>query len=265
MVRISKLGLGLAAVMLAAGSVAAKAADPRLGSWVLTSAQSSLDPPDKLSIVSANGTVHVLMTGETHLEFTAQTDGKQSPVPANPAFDQIQLHRISAKKIEVMEKKNGALVATIRNEVGKDGALTLTTMRPGHADQVSVWTRVGVKKGNDPFAGDWVQDVSRTRMKQGMVLKIDASGGDGVHFAGEYSYTAKFDGKPYDVRNSRNDTVQLAQPDSHTVTATFLRDQKVAQEDKWVVAADGRTMTLTSTGTLETGQRFKEVLVFQKQ
>ena len=32
---------------------------------------------------------------------------------------------------------------------------------------------------------------------------------DGVRFSGGYSYTARFDGKPYDVKNSRNDTVTL--------------------------------------------------------
>jgi hypothetical protein len=32
-----------------------------------------------------------------------------------------------------------------------------------------------------------------------------------------------------------------------------------------VVSPDGRQMTLTSSGTLETGQRFTEKLVFKKQ
>ena len=32
----------------------------------------------------------------------------------------------------------------------------------------------------------------------------------GVRFAGDFSYTGRFDGKQYDVKNSRNDTVALA-------------------------------------------------------
>jgi hypothetical protein len=245
----------------------ARAADPRLGAWTLVSAQSSLDPADKLSIVSANGTVHVLMTGETRLEFTAKSDGKQTPVPSNPAFDQIQLHRINKKQVSVTEKKAGALVSTIRNSLSKDGSeLTLTTSRPGQPDQISVWTRARAPKSSpDPFSGDWTQDVSKTRLKQGISLTIDPVGNDGVRFSGEYSYTAHFDGKSYDLHNSRNDTVQLAQVDAHTVDATYRRDQQVTQKDRWAVAADGRTMTLTSSGSLETGQHFNEKLVFQRK
>ena len=33
-------------------------------------------------------------------------------------------------------------------------------------------------------------------------LKIDASGSGGVRFSDDYSYTAHFDGKPYDLQNS---------------------------------------------------------------
>lgn len=207
------------------------------------------------------------MTGETHLDFTANSDGKKSSVSSNPTFDQIQLHRINKKQVDVIEKKNGAIVATIRNGVSQDGReLTLTTVRPGHADQISVWTRAGVaQKSPDAFAGDWTQDVTKTRMRQGMNLTIEAMGNDSVRFAGEYRYTARFDGKPYDVKNSRNDTVQLTQIDSHTVSATYRRDQQITQEERWVVAPDGKTMTLTTSGILETGQRFTEKLVFKRR
>lgn len=264
---IAKLRLAALGAFGILATVNAVAADPRAGSWTLVSAQSSLDPADKLSIVSANGMVHVVMTGETHLDFTANSDGKKSSVSSNPSFDQIQLHRINKKQVDVIEKKNGAIVATIRNGVSQDGReLTLTTVRPGHADQISVWTRAGVaQKSPDAFAGDWTQDVTKTRMRQGMNLTIEAMGNDSVRFAGEYRYTARFDGKPYDVKNSRNDTVQLTQIDSHTVSATYRRDQQITQEERWVVAPDGKTMTLTTSGILETGQRFTEKLLFKRR
>ena len=86
-----------------------------------------------------------------------------------------------------------------------------------------------------------------------------------MRFSGDYSYTAHFDGKPYDVKNSRNDTVTLALVDPHTVDAVYRRDNQVTQNDRWIVSADGQQMTLTSTGTLETGQHLTEKLVFKKQ
>ena len=43
------------------------------------------------------------------------------------------------------------------------------------------------------------------------------------------------------------------------------RDNQVAQKDRWLVSTDGQQMTLSSAGTLETGQRITEKLVFKKQ
>ena len=107
--------------------------------------------------------------------------------------------------------------------------------------------------------------MSKSLLRQGMPLKIEAAGNDGVHFSGEFSYTARFDGKQYDLRNSRNDTVTLQLVDSHTVDSIYLRDNQVTQKDRWVVSADGQQMTMTTTGTYETGQHLTEKLVFKKQ
>jgi hypothetical protein len=243
------------------------APDPRIGSWTLTSAQSALDPPNKLSITSLHDGVHVVMSGETHLDFTAKTNGKDASVPGNPAFNQIELRRIDKKQFEVKQKKDGALVATLRDNLSNDGnELTITTASKGRPDQTAVWTRSGGKKvAADPLAGEWTQDPGKSRLRQGLVLKIDADGRDGVRFSGDFSYTAHFDGKQYDLKNSRNDTVMLQLVDPHTVDSIYRRDDQVAQRDRSVVSADGQQMTVTTTGTLETGQRLTEKLVFKRQ
>lgn len=206
------------------------------------------------------------MSGETHLDFTADTNGHQGAAPGNLGFNQIELHRVSKHQADVREKKDGVLVATVREKLSNDGnELTSTTVTSGHTDQVTVWTRTsGAKLPKDPFAGEWTQDLSKTRMKQAVPLKIDSDGSGGVRFTGDDSYTARFDGKPYTVKNSRNDTVSLALADPRTVDATYRRDNQVTQRDKWQVSADGQQMTLTSTGTLESGQHFTEKLVFKK-
>jgi hypothetical protein len=241
--------------------------DPRVGSWTLVSAQSSMDPANRLSITPGPAGTHVVMSGETHLDFTANTNGHQAPAPGNLGFNQIQLHRIDKHQAEVREMKDGALVATVREKLSNDGTeLTSTTTASGHAPQITVWTRTGkAKDAKDPFAGDWTQDLSKTRMRQGSPLKIEADGSGGVRFMGEYSYTARFDGKPYDLKNSRNDTVSLQLVDPHTVDATYRRDNQVTQKDRWQVSADGQQMTLSSTATLETGQHMTEKLVFKRQ
>jgi hypothetical protein len=206
------------------------------------------------------------MSGETHLDFTAKWDGHDAPLPGNLAFNQVRLRRIDKKQVEVTEKKDGAVVATVRDKLSKDGnELTVTTVSKGRPDQITVWVRSGgAKVANDPFAGEWTEDLSKSRLRQGLVLKIEPDGRDGVRFSGDFSYTAHFDGKPYDLKNSRNDTVQLQLVDAHTVDAIYRRDDQVAQKDRWVVSSDGRQMTLTTTGTFETGQHLTEKLVFQK-
>ena len=207
------------------------------------------------------------MSGETHFNFTAKANGHDSPVPGNPAFDQVDLRRVNKKQAEVTEKKDGAVVATLRSKLSSDGnELAITTASQGHADQTTIWTRTGgAKVARDPLAGEWTEDLSKTRLRQGLVVKIEADGNDGVRFLGDFSYDARFDGRSYDLKNSRNDTVSLALVDAHTVDSTYRRDNQLAQKDRWVVSADGRQMTLTTTGTLETGQRINEKLVFQKQ
>lgn len=225
-----------------------------------------MEPANRLSITPVENGTHVVMSGETHLDFTADTNGHQGAAPGNLGFNQIELHRVSKHQADVREKKDGVLVATVREKLSNDGnELTSTTVTSGHTDQVTVWTRTsGAKLPKDPFAGEWTQDLSKTRMKQAVPLKIDSDGSGGVRFTGDYSYTAHFDGKPYTVKNSRNDTVALALADPRTVDATYRRDNQVTQRDKWQVSADGQQMTLTSAGTLESGQHFTEKLVFKK-
>ena len=208
------------------------------------------------------------MSGENHFDFTANRNGHDSPAPGNLGFNQIDLHRIDKRQNEVIEKKDGTLVATVRDQISKDGKeLTATTTRAGHPDKITVWTRTGgAKLATDLFVGEWTQDLGKTRLRQGqgLVLKIEADGSGGVRFLGDFSYTAHFDGKPYDLKNSRNDTVTLELVDPHTVDAIYQRDGQVAQKDRWLVSADGQQMTLSTTGTLESGQRLTEKLVFKK-
>jgi hypothetical protein len=249
--------------------VAAKlfAADPRIGAWKLVSADSALDPPRVLFITPHGKGVHVSILGSTHLDFTAAWDGHDDHVQNIPAFNQIVMRRIDKYQSEVKEKKNGALVATLRDKVSSDRKeLTITTVQQGHQDQITVWERSGgLPNAANPFIGEWTQDFSKTRLRQGLALKIESDGRDGVHFVGEFSYTASFDGRDYPLKDSRDDTVAIVRVDAHTVDSIYRRGDEIADRDRWVISADGQQMTLTTTGVLGTGERIKEILVFRKQ
>lgn len=242
------------------------ASDPRVGTWTLISAESSLDPPNRLIITRGHNGVHVVMSGETHLDITANPNGHETPAPGNLGFNQIKLRKIDKHQVDVVEAKDGVVVATVHEKVSPNGKeLVSTTAIVNKADQITVWTRTGgAKVPMDPFAGEWTQDLSKTRLRQGLVLKIAADGSGGVSFQGDFSYTARFDGKPYDLKNSRNDSVTLQLVDPHTVDATYRRDEQVAQTDRCVVSTDGQQMTVSTTGTLETGQHLTEKFTFKK-
>ena len=243
------------------------AADPRIGAWKLVSADSALDPPRVLFITPQGKGVHVVILGSTHLDFTAAWDGHDNHVQNIPAFNQIVMRRIDKNESEIKEKKNGALVATLHDKVSSDRKeLTITTVQQGHEDQITVWERSGgLRNAANPFIGEWTQNFGKTRLRQGLVLKIESDGRDGVHFVGEFSYIANFDGRDYPLKDSRDDTVALVLIDAHTVDSTYRRGDQIADQDRWVISADGQQMTLTTTGVLGTGERIKEKLVFRKQ
>ncbi len=209
-----------------------------------------MNPPNKLSVTALHDGVHVIMTGETHFDFTAKSNGHGTPVQGNPAFNEVELHRIDKRQAEVKEKKDGAVVATVREKISNDGnELTITTASKGQPDQITVWTRSGgAKVSKDLLAGEWTEDLSKTLLRQGLVLKIEPDGNGGVRFSGDFSYDARFDGKQYDLKNSRNDTVTLQLVDSHTVDSFYRRDDQVVEKDRWVVSADGQQMTQTDYG-----------------
>jgi hypothetical protein len=243
------------------------AADPRIGTWKLVSADSALDPPTVLSITPSGKGVHVVISGSAHVDFVTGWDGRDNHVQGIPAFNQITIRRIDKYQSEIKEKKNGTLVATLCDKVSSDRKeLVVTTIQPQHEDQITVWERTGgARDAANPFVGEWTQNLSKTRLRQGLVIKIEANGADGVHFQGDFSYTAKFDGRDYPLKDSRDDTVALVLSDSHTVDSTYKRGDEVADRDRWVISADGQQMTMTTTGVLGTGERVKEKLVFRKQ
>ena len=242
------------------------AADPRAGTWKLVSADSHLDPPRVLSISHKGKGIHVAISG-VNVEFTSNWDGHDNHVENVPAFNQIVMRKVGKDGAEIKEKKDGALVATLHDKLSADRKeLVTTTVKPGHEDEITVWERTGgAHDAGNLFIGEWTLDWSKTRLQQGLVIKIEPSGKDGVHFAGEFSYTANFDGRDYPVKDSRDDTVALKWVDAHTVDAIYKRGDDVGDQEQWIVSADGQQMTLTTTGSLGTGEKIQESLGFRKQ
>jgi hypothetical protein len=79
-------------------------------------------------------------------------------------------------------------------------------------------------------------------------------------------YTAKYDGKDYPVTGAQDfDAIALKRVDAVTAQATLKKGGKVTQTTTRVVSKDGKTLTLTTTGTNAKGQAVNNVLVFDKR
>jgi hypothetical protein len=132
----------------------------------------------------------------------------------------------------------------------------------------------------DAAIGTWKLNVAKSKFSPGpppqsATVTYAASGG-GVKRTGEtvnadgtktsFEYTAQYDGKDYPITGNANaDTVALKQVNDRTVEATLKKSGKVVTNARRVVSADGKTLTLTITGTNAQGQKMRNVQVLEKQ
>jgi hypothetical protein len=139
--------------------------------------------------------------------------------------------------------------------------------------------RVSAQASN-PRTGTWKLNVEKSKYSpgpapQGQTMKIEASGDgekaatEGVNAAGTATmtqYTAQYDGKDSPITGSQNaDTVSLKRIDARTLERTDKKGDKVVATSTRVVSEDGKTMTVTTTGTNAQGQAVNNVTVWEKQ
>jgi hypothetical protein len=95
-------------------------------------------------------------------------------------------------------------------------------------------------------------------------VTIDGVAPDGTSIHSEW--TGKFDGKDYpSTGNPNEDMRSVKQIDDHTLHVTSKKGGKVVLVAHVVVAPDGKTRTVTVTGTNVKGKKYKSVAVYEKQ
>ena len=95
-------------------------------------------------------------------------------------------------------------------------------------------------------------------------LTTDGTGGDGKPTHSEW--TGKFDGNDYPSTGNPNEDMRSAkQIDDHTVHVTSKKGGKVVLTAHVVLSADGKSRTVTTTGTDAKGKKYKSVAVYDKQ
>ncbi len=131
----------------------------------------------------------------------------------------------------------------------------------------------------DAAMGTWKLNESKSKIAPGMskntTVVYEAAGDnvkvtiDGVDRDGKpihSEWTGKFDGKDHPVTGDpSSDTRSLKQIDDRTFVVTNKKDGKVTLTGRIVLSADGKTRTVTTTGTDPQGKKVHGTSVYDKQ
>ena len=128
-------------------SAAFAQSDPQVGVWKLNLAKSKYSPgpapkSGTTTIEAAGAGAKVTVDQELadgtkrHWTFTANYDGKDSPVTGNPEADTVARTRINATTVQTVSKKGGKVTTTQTSAVSSDGKTrTVTTTGVNAAGQ----------------------------------------------------------------------------------------------------------------------------------
>jgi hypothetical protein len=133
----------------------------------------------------------------------------------------------------------------------------------------------------DPQVGTWRLNVAKSTYSPGPTPKsattkieaagagtkvvVDQSPADGA--VRHWEFTANYDGNdaPITGNNPDADMIARTRVNANTVSSVLKKGGKVTTRQTSVVSPDGRTRTVTTTGTNAAGQAVNNVAVYDKQ
>jgi hypothetical protein len=135
-------------------------------------------------------------------------------------------------------------------------------------------------QGADPLDGTWTLNAAKSKFNAGPSIKsqtrkYEISGDevkqtlDGVDASGKpthMTFTAHYDGKDYPVSgNPDADTISVKRTGTHSAKSVLKKDGKPTLTTVRHVSKDGKTLTMTTTGTNAKGEKVDNILVFDRQ
>jgi hypothetical protein len=131
----------------------------------------------------------------------------------------------------------------------------------------------------NPNMGTWKLNEAKSKIPAGAMKNSTvtyASAGDSVKVttdgtAGDGSplhteWTGMFDGKDYPLTGDPTaDTRSYMKVDDHTLSLGNKKGGKITTSGKIVVSADGKTRTVTASGTTAAGKKVTSTAVYDKQ
>ena len=97
-------------------------------------------------------------------------------------------------------------------------------------------------------------------------IKVTVDGNDRDGKPTHNEWTGKFDEKDYPVTgDSASDARSYKRVDDNTLELTIKKGGKVVIAGRIVTSADGKTRTVTTSGTDAEGKKFENIAVYDKQ
>jgi hypothetical protein len=134
-------------------------------------------------------------------------------------------------------------------------------------------------QSTDPLVGTWKLNLAKSTFSPGpapkaVTLRYEAAGQglkvtvDSEAATGQtkWEYQAGFDGKDYPITgNPQADMISMKRLTSTSTEAAFKKGGKATTTSARAVSADGKTLTITTTGTNTEGKKVHDVQVFERQ
>ena len=132
---------------------------------------------------------------------------------------------------------------------------------------------------SDPNLGTWKLNEAKSKIAAGAPknttvvyeaagdkVKVTVDGVDGAGKPTHNEWTGSFDGKDYPVTGDpTSDTRAYKKVNDHTLELAGKKDGKVTVSGKIVVSADGKTRTVSTSGTDSMGMKVKNTSVYDKK
>src|ERR1700727_900554 len=144
---------------------------------------------------------------------------------------------------------------------------------------VAVLFAATISFAQNPHLGTWKLNEAKSKSAPGMQknltvtyevvgdnIKATVDGVDGQGKPTHSEWTGKFDGKDYPVTGDpTSDRRAIKQIDDRNLELTVKKDGKVTMSGRIVISADGKSRTLTMSGTDAAGKKVKSTSVYDKQ
>ena len=135
--------------------------------------------------------------------------------------------------------------------------------------------------GKDSSIGTWKLNLAKSKYDpanlapKSQTIKQEALEGgikitnDLVDYTGKslhYEMAPQYDGKDYPVKGDPNrDTISIKRIDDYTFDTVNKKAGKVTTTTRQVYSRDGKTRTITTTGTTPQGQKVSNTAIYDKQ